>query len=169
MPESVTMKWRGVEATAAERAGAARGLTLWAEHVLQQSVEIVPLLEGTLERSGAVSPANAESLTAAVSYDTPYAVRQHEDLTYHHPNGRQAKYLETPLNASVDTGKALVAEEIHAALTGGPAAPVLSAAEDASTPDDSGGPDVGDMVSDVASVAQVVVNVIAPETLIFDL
>ncbi len=96
-----------------------RGLTLWAEHVLQQSVEIVPLLEGTLERSGAVSPANAESLTAAVSYDTPYAVRQHEDLTYHYPNGRQAKYLETPLNASVDTGKALVAEEIHAALTGG--------------------------------------------------
>ena len=37
---------------------------------------------------------------AAVSYDTPYAIRQHEDLSYKHDAGRKAKYLEDPLNAA---------------------------------------------------------------------
>ena len=30
-----------------------------------------------------------------VSYDTPYAVQVHEDMTAHHPSG-QAKFLEQP-------------------------------------------------------------------------
>jgi len=33
-----------------------------------------------------------------VSYNTPYAVYQHEDLTLHHEKGRKAKYLEDVIN-----------------------------------------------------------------------
>jgi len=59
----------------------------------------VPLEEGTLQRSGQTSIDEA-NLTGTVSYGTPYAVRQHEELTWRHAPGRQAKYLETAVNTS---------------------------------------------------------------------
>ena len=110
-----TLRWYGPQVKAKTRRGAARGLYLWAEHVLEEATRIVPLQEGTLERSG-VASVDDSALRAAVSYDTPYACRQHEDLTLQHPRGRQAKYLETPLNASKDKGMKLVQREIKAAL-----------------------------------------------------
>ena len=117
---SLTCKgtWLGTEVKARERVGAARGLYLWAEHVLEESTRIVPLQEGTLERSGVAHPPDTGTLRAAVSYDTPYAVYQHEGLDFNHPNGRQAKYLEGPANASVAVGRELVAREIRASLGG---------------------------------------------------
>jgi hypothetical protein len=114
---SLTVKttWNGPKVKAEERKGAARGLYRGAEHVLEQATRLVPLQEGTLERSGVASVDEA-SMTAAVSYDTPYAVRQHEEMDYQHQRGRQAKYLETPLNASKDEILRLVAEEIRKSL-----------------------------------------------------
>ena len=47
------------------------GLTKAAEHLLQVSNTLVPLEEGTLERSG-VASVDEGSLRGAVSYDTPY-------------------------------------------------------------------------------------------------
>ncbi|MGF9711718.1 hypothetical protein [Paenibacillus naphthalenovorans] len=38
----------------------------------------------------------AEKLEGIVSFNTPYALRQHEELTWNHPQGGQAKYLEQP-------------------------------------------------------------------------
>ena len=35
-----------------------------------------------------------------ISFNTPYARRQHEELDYEHPRGGKAKYLETPFNAN---------------------------------------------------------------------
>lgn len=76
-----------------------------AEAILTESLKEVPHAEGTLERSGTVTdfPSRNE---VYVSYNTPYAVRQHEDLTLRHPDprnplstpGRKAKYLEDPFN-----------------------------------------------------------------------
>jgi hypothetical protein len=43
-----------------------------------------------------VTQATEGNLTAYVSYDTPYAARQHEELDWRHDEG-QAKYLEGPL------------------------------------------------------------------------
>jgi hypothetical protein len=40
---------------------------------------------------------NGERLTGSVTVDQIYAHRQHEDLSYHHARGGQAKYLEKPL------------------------------------------------------------------------
>ena len=76
-----------------------------AEAILTESLKEVPLATGTLARSGTVTdfPSRNE---VYVSYNTPYAVRQHEDLTLRHPDprnpistpGRKAKYLEDPFN-----------------------------------------------------------------------
>jgi hypothetical protein len=94
------MTWQGRRLwTGRGKAKAERGLQLALEHVLAESNRMVPLEEGTLERSGKVSM-DAGTLTGTVSYDTPYAVRQHEEMTWRHAPGRQAKYLETAVNAS---------------------------------------------------------------------
>ncbi|MDX3398447.1 minor capsid protein [Streptomyces sp. ME01-18h] len=97
------------------RAAAARGLLLAAEHVLAESQEVVPLDEGPLQNSGTAS-VNEGDLAAAVSYDTPYAVRQHEELDYRHAPGRTAKYLERPLNAERQQVQALIAAQMRRAL-----------------------------------------------------
>lgn len=73
---------------------ASDGLRQALEHVLAESRRLVPLEEGTLERSGRVT---IDGLEGAVTYDTVYAVVQHEELTYRHAPGRQAKYLEQPM------------------------------------------------------------------------
>ena len=52
-------------------AAAVRGLVKATEHLLQVSNTLVPLEEGTLERSG-VASVDEGSLRGAVSYDTPY-------------------------------------------------------------------------------------------------
>lgn len=102
-------------------AGAVRGLTLAAEHVLQESRAVVPLEEGTLERSGRVDVDEA-GLEAAVSYggddDTLgiVAVVQHERLNYQHAPGRTAKYLEGPLTSNGDTVAGILAAQIRRAL-----------------------------------------------------
>lgn len=94
---TLRVEWYGPQVKRAVRAAAARGLLKGAEHVLEEADRIVPHEEGTLERSG-VASVDDQALRAAVGYDTPYAVRQHEELDYHHDSGRQAKYLESPLN-----------------------------------------------------------------------
>lgn len=96
----------------AARAGGARGLELAAEHLLQVSRGRVPIEEATLERSG-VASVDPDHLRAAVSYDTPYAVRQHEDLGLHHDSGRTAKYLEHPAAEERGTLAALIAQAIR--------------------------------------------------------
>lgn len=89
---------------AAAQGGALRGVTLGAEHVLGESTKLVPIEEGTLSRSGKTSAEmQGDVAVAAVSYDTPYAVRQHEELDYRHDAGRQAKYLEGPMGAEAKT------------------------------------------------------------------
>ena len=122
-PQMGGVRWYGEIASARAHAGARHGLYLWAEHVLEQATRIVPLAPdgGTLMRSGHAWQPGENGLDqthAAVTYDTPYACRQHEELDWHHAPGRQAKYLEDPLNASQATGDALVGREVKAALGG---------------------------------------------------
>ena len=110
------IRWFGAAAKQARKAGTARGLLLAAEHVLGESRKVVPIEEATLERSGA-STVDAASETAAVSYDTPYAVIQHERLDFRHDRGRTAKYLERPVQATRSTQAQLIARAIEQELT----------------------------------------------------
>lgn len=66
-----------------------------AEHLLEQSNRTVPIEEGTLKRSG---QATADKGRAVVSWDTPYAVSQHEDTRLRHDRGRRAKWAERTFN-----------------------------------------------------------------------
>lgn len=115
MAQNFRLRFDATAATRQMRAGAARGLLLAAEHVLQLSNEVVPLDESELQRSGTASVDEA-SLTAVVSYDTPYAVRQHEELRWRHAPGRHAKYLENSLNAARPEVAAIIAAQIRRAM-----------------------------------------------------
>lgn len=92
---------------------AAKGLAAAAENILAEAVRIVPLEEGTLQNSGVT---RIDGLTAAVGFGAgaaaPYAVRQHEDLSLHHDQGRTAKYLEKPFMAAKPTVAVTVARFI---------------------------------------------------------
>ncbi|MGW6455030.1 hypothetical protein ACWF94_03745 [Streptomyces sp. NPDC055078] len=78
---------------------ASEGLEKGLEHVLGVSKAQVPLDESTLEQSGKVQ---VDGLDGAISYDTVYARRQHEEMDWDHLPGRKAKYLEDPMNSERD-------------------------------------------------------------------
>lgn len=99
------------------RDAAAEGLALAAEHVLNVSNEHVPHEYGDLQGSGTVSTDPAE-LKAAVSYDTPYAARQHEELDYRHDPGRSAKFLENAANSQASTVGQIIANTIRSRIGG---------------------------------------------------
>lgn len=103
--------------TSRGRRMAAEGLRRGLEHVLERSRAIVPLEEGTLERSGRVV-LDESTLEGAVTYDTVYARRQHEELTWRHAPGRQAKYLETPMATERQTVLDLMAVGLRRWLRG---------------------------------------------------
>lgn len=100
------------KAFASITADAAKGLADAAEFLLDESTRVAPIEEGTLIRS-ATATVDPAKLEAVVSYDTPYAVRQHEDLDARHDPGRQAKYLEEPLRSRANTILKLIAEPIR--------------------------------------------------------
>lgn len=117
MADDFRLEWDGNRVLAALSDAGMHGLELAAEHLLQESSTLVPHEEGDLERSGEVS-SDPGSGTVAVSYDRPYAIRQHEDLTLRHDDGRQAKYLEQPMTTERDVMLALIAQAAGKPLKG---------------------------------------------------
>lgn len=116
MTQYVRMSWRGDRLwTSRGRRLAGDGLQRALEHTLGVSKRLVPLREGTLERSGRV---NRDGLKGTISYDTVYAVRQHEELDWKHLPGRQAKYLEQPMNTEREVMLRLMAVGLRDWLRG---------------------------------------------------
>lgn len=116
MTQYARMSWQGRRLwTTRGRQMASDGLRRALEHLLAESRKIVPLDEGTLERSGRV---DVDGLNGSVSYDTVYAVRQHEELTWKHLPGRSAKYLEKPMNSEQDVMLRLMAVPLRRWLRG---------------------------------------------------
>ncbi|MEV8431997.1 hypothetical protein ACWHLZ_28075 [Streptomyces chartreusis] len=116
MTQYARMSWQGRRLwTTRGRQMASDGLRRALEHLLAESRKIVPLDEGTLERSGRV---DVDGLNGSVSYDTVYAVRQHEELTWKHLPGRSAKYLEKPMNSERDVMLRLMAVPLRRWLRG---------------------------------------------------
>lgn len=79
------LDWNGPAITAAITRAALNALEDTGEELLRRANETVPYDDGVLAASGEVEIKPA-SLTVTVSYNTPYAVRQHEDTTLRHPN-----------------------------------------------------------------------------------
>lgn len=115
MAMRVEKKWHGPLVNARAREGAVRGLHLATEHLLAESRRVVPLEEGTLERSGTASVDDSE-LRGCVAYLPEYAIYQHEALDWKHAPGRQAKFLEQPLQTESKTMNDIIAAQIRREL-----------------------------------------------------
>lgn len=115
MAQQLTFRWDGESAAKKMIKGAARGLAILGESVLAISNDRVPLDEATLQRSGVVN-VNPETLEANITYDTPYAVKQHEDLTLVHRNGRRAKFLESAWRENAHLAPEVIGRQIRKAL-----------------------------------------------------
>lgn len=99
-------------------AGAKQGMALAVEHLLTEANKHVPHDEGTLERSGRTGVAvTGKGVQGSVSYDTPYAVRQHEDLTLNHDGKGEAKWLENTMAAESKTVGRIIATAIGRELS----------------------------------------------------
>lgn len=71
--------------------------------LLGRAIELAPIDTSDLRGSGKVTFQEiGQKLVADVSFNTPYAVIQHETLWYNHPNGGQAKYLEQPFQQNAE-------------------------------------------------------------------
>lgn len=92
-----------------------RALMVAAENILGVSNGLVPLETGTLMRSGR-AVVNRSTGDASVVYDTPYAARQHEDLSLRHAPGRRAKYLESAIEDEAERSRAIIARGVRRAL-----------------------------------------------------
>lgn len=117
MADEVRIDWDGDKVLAALRGASFEGAQLAGEHLLQVSSGLAPHEEGDLERSGEVS-SDPSTGAVAVSYDRPYAVRQHEDQTLRHDSGRQAKYLEKPMSTERAAMLAIIAKAAGKPLGG---------------------------------------------------
>jgi hypothetical protein len=109
---SFTLKWkldRRALVAAATHKEAQAGLSDAAEFILETSNRTVPIEEATLERSGMV---DLDGLAATVSYDTPYAREQHENLDLTHDAGRRAKYLEKTMLEEKDAAIEMLRKRI---------------------------------------------------------
>ena len=116
-------KWHIKEAVKIAEEAALKALRTGAEAILTEAIDETPIDTGTLRRSGTVTvgalPDGEQVYEAAesgsnmknafpgaegkekavyISFSTPYARRQHEELGYNHPLGGKAKYLEDPFN-----------------------------------------------------------------------
>jgi hypothetical protein len=78
-----------------QKARATGALRAAAYDILGAAQRDAPVEEGTLRASGHVEIRETmDGATATISFATPYAARQHEETTWHHPRGGKAKYLE---------------------------------------------------------------------------
>ena len=108
--------YKGLNLTEEEILKAAlKGQKVLAQNILGESQKIVPVDTGTLRRSGHISTDEALNITT-ISYNTPYALKQHEDATLNHPNGGEAKYLERPFNEKSGEYENFVSTEVYKAL-----------------------------------------------------
>lgn len=90
------------------------------DDLLSVSRDEVPYDQGGLSNSGKVTVAGSGSeVEGAVSYDTPYAARQHEEVGWNHQDGRKAKYLGDPFRENAQRYLDHIARRSGEALGGG--------------------------------------------------
>ncbi|WP_237559834.1 hypothetical protein [Corynebacterium neomassiliense] len=108
----MSLTWNGDAIAAAVKQAEQRGVRLAAEHLRTTAVQQTPLETGALRNSAQVT---VEGTRAAVSFNTKYAVKQHEELGYSHKDGR-AKYLESATVSEKDTMAQIIGQQIKGAL-----------------------------------------------------
>jgi hypothetical protein len=79
--------------------GARKAVKDWATDTLNASKKITPIDTGHMVSTGiwVIIKNTLTEFFVRISYNTPYAMKQHETPWYHHPIG-QWKFLSTPFN-----------------------------------------------------------------------
>jgi hypothetical protein len=113
---SVSLNMNTREAEQAAQEGGVRGLNMAADRLVALSVPLTPIDLGDLRQGTSATYATTETLESKVSNDMEYAARQHEELTWRHPEGGQAKFLEAPARDNADELMELVRAQIRRSL-----------------------------------------------------
>ena len=95
------------------RQATSEGLLDAAEVVKQEAIQRTPLESGYLRNT---ATAKAEDLEAAVGFDGPYAIVQHENVGFHHQDG-EAKFLENAVIAVQPVVAQVIAQAIRRRTT----------------------------------------------------
>lgn len=88
------------------------------DYIKAESNAIAPLREGTMIENSRVE---VNGSTAIIGYfNTIYANYQHEGVNFNHPNGRQAKYLESVMEnpTTANAARELLARRLREKLGG---------------------------------------------------
>ena len=104
--------WRGDKISADIKEVLSTALYGGGEIVRQEAVQRAPKDRGTLRLSAKTT---VDGNKAAVSFNTKYAARQHEEVGYHHSEG-EAKYLENAVTAKRQDFLNHVTEQVRKAL-----------------------------------------------------
>lgn len=88
------LNWKGGQVATSIDDAIQDALQSGAELLRDAAVERTPIETSTLRGTAKVSTSGTQ---AAVSYDTRYARRQHEEIGWNHPGGGEAKFLENAL------------------------------------------------------------------------
>lgn len=102
MPFTVTYTPPKINAVPLVHLAARAGELAGAQVLLDASLALVPRDTGDLAESGhlEIAPEGVKVVYDATSPEGyPYGIRQHEDLTLHHPHGGQGKYVEAPMHS----------------------------------------------------------------------
>ncbi len=119
--ENVEAAVRGLfEMSSGVQKAAARGLYQFADGVVmtESKERYVPWEEGILRDSGFVELPQVERDTISVLMGfggaaQDYARVQHEDLSFNHPRGGGAKYLEKPMLANAPRLPGFIRDEVN--------------------------------------------------------
>ena len=85
------------------------------EVALAEANESVPFEEGVLQASG-FAEVDRATLEGQVGYDTVYAARQHEEVTWRHDPGRRAQWLELTVEENRKRYEQHIADKVRDAL-----------------------------------------------------
>ena len=69
-----------------------------------------------VDELAAASPKKGGGVEGIVSFNTPYALEQHERLDFHHPKGGKAKYLEDTLKENANRYAGILDQKMREAL-----------------------------------------------------
>lgn len=108
------LNWKGGEIAGNLDDAISDAVEAGGELLRDEAVQRTPVETSTLRGTAKVSTSGTK---AAVSYDTKYARRQHEEIGWNHPGGGEAKYLENALLDNQDQIPKAMANQIKGALS----------------------------------------------------
>lgn len=115
----VQIQWMGDQIKGLKRRAAVEGLREGAEAIKDAAVGMVPV-ETSVLKDTAYCDVDPNTLISIAGFDDARdikAIKQHEDLSYNHPRGGQAKFLEKAVTAAEGGAMGNLAAQIRRALS----------------------------------------------------